>query len=341
MATRFYLPSSGAAAVSPAVDAYWSFTSGFDRLAMSATPANTANGSKGTTETVSGNVHALVRQYVGPNDLAAGAIEGSFQTSIRAEESNNDAQMFLDLVIKVVSSDGSTVRGVLYAGQGTYTSSSSSSSPQDEFDPTPTRRSRILSGALSAVTAQANDRIVVEFGYSDSNLNATGRTGTLHFGDSNADTDLSYAVDTGDDSNRPWLEFEFGTEVAGSQATETDTANAGSVDGGTPPPFHTTQRRHVLLVVVEERSGELRGFPEQENQQPGRQRIQGTGVAGLPRPQQALGCLQRRVGGDAARLVDEDRAVHYGFGFVESIRRDRWSPRSTDSSYSKRISGVV
>jgi hypothetical protein len=221
VATRFYLPSSGAAAVSPAFDSLWTVTGSADRLAMSTTASNTANLQKGANESVSGNADVLIRQYVGPNNLAAGVLTGTFRTSIRAEESNAAADMFLNLVVKVVSSDGSTVRGILYAGQGTHAASSVSTDPNYEFPVTPTNASRLLSGTLSSVTAQANDRLVVEYGYSDTNLNTTGRTGTLHFGDETADTDLPYTVDIGDNTYRPWFDFDFVNIVDAVTATAT------------------------------------------------------------------------------------------------------------------------
>lgn len=222
MATRFYLPSSGAAAVSPAFDSLWDVSGVADRIAMSTTKANTTNAGKSAAEGVSGGVDVLNRQFVGPNDLVAGTLAGTFRTVVICEESNSDANMFLNLVLKVVDSTGATVRGVLYAGQGTQTSSSSSASPQYEFTVTATRLSRVLSGTLTPVVAQAGDRLVAEFGYSDSNLNATSRSGTLHFGDPNAATDLAYTVDTGSTaSENPWLEFDFTSNVDAVTMTAT------------------------------------------------------------------------------------------------------------------------
>ncbi|MND07991.1 hypothetical protein D3C83_303360 [compost metagenome] len=55
-------------------------------------------------------------------------------------------------------------------------------------------------------------------------------------------------------------------------------------------------------------------------------------MAGLGGPEQSLDLLQGEVGRDAHRLVDQQRAVDHFLILVESIRRERWSPRSTDSS---------
>ncbi len=219
---RFYLPSSGAAAVSPAFDSLWDITGSADRLAMSTAPANTVNAGKAASESVSGPSDVLNRQYVGPDDLAAGSLEGTFRTVLICEQSNSGADMFLNLVLKVVSSDGSTVRGVLYAGQGTHTESAVSTDPNYELTTTTTRLSRVLSAALTPVVAQAGDRLVAEYGYSCDNPATTSRAATLHFGDQTADTDLAFTVDTGSASlERPWLEFVF-DDVLDPPDTPTD-----------------------------------------------------------------------------------------------------------------------
>src|SRR5437868_1153090 len=101
------------------------------------------------------------------------------------------------------------------------------------------------------------------------------------------------------------------------------------------------ERREVLLVGVEKRPGELGRLAEKHDEQARCQRVERAGVAGLPRMQRALRRLQRGVRAQAERLVEEQRAVAHFLRLAASIRRERRSPRSTDSSYSKRSSGVV
>src|SRR5207248_11241397 len=72
-----------------------------------------------------------------------------------------------------------------------------------------------------------------------------------------------------------------------------------------------------------------------------RERVERPGVSCLLRVQQTLRLLQCAVGSDADRLVEQERAVDHSFGLTESMRRESRSPRSTETSYSKRSSGVV
>ena len=98
----------------------------------------------------------------------------------------------------------------------------------------------------------------------------------------------------------------------------------------------------IFLVGLEHRPGELGRLAHEDQQQAGGQRVQRARVPRLLCTQQLLRLLQRPVGREADRLVEQQRAVDHLRGFsAESIRRDSRSPRSTDSSYSKRSSGVV
>lgn len=239
MSTRFYLPASGSAAVSPAYDSSWEESGAAARLPLVTTPSDTAftlASAQKVTAASPGDV--LIRQFVS-DVLPAGSISGTFSLVIDAAEATSTADAFLQVVIRVVSGDGSTVRGTLYAGQTTTTASASSSSPAYEFvggTNTSAARSRILSAVtLSGVTATAGDRIVVDLGYRSSNVGTT-RVGSLVLGDPTATGDATLAVDG--NAARPWIEFSqtlFAvgtTTITGAQGAEADTAQAGSATAG-------------------------------------------------------------------------------------------------------------
>src|SRR5439155_11562000 len=98
----------------------------------------------------------------------------------------------------------------------------------------------------------------------------------------------------------------------------------------------------ILLVRLQHRPGELGRLAHQDQQQPGGERVERAGMVRFLRADQLLRLLQRAVGGEPERLVEQQRAVDHLRGFsAESMSRDSRSPRSTDSSYSKRSSGVV
>src|SRR5690606_18983727 len=122
--------------------------------------------------------------------------------------------------------------------------------------------------------------------------------------------------------------------------------------------------RLVGLVALERGVGELAGLAEEQRQQPLGEWIESSAVAGLVGIEQAPGALQRRVGREPARLVQEQQAVDLQAGPVgagvagaedsgsesssadrralaSSIRRLMAIPRSVEGSWAKRISGVV
>lgn len=206
MATRFYLPASGTAPASPAFGSLWDLTTSATRCPLVTTPTNTAlvmvstDAETSTTNAIDG----LIRQYVS-DVLPAGSISGTFSYVIGSVESANGANAFNQIRISVVSGDGSVERGVLYAGQ-TDTVPGGADTPNQEFS-TAGHLTRFISGAaLSSVTAQSGDRIVVEIGARFANTSATSYTAELHIGDPTAGGDhaLSSGVNT---SLRPWVEF--------------------------------------------------------------------------------------------------------------------------------------
>src|SRR5205807_531542 len=77
------------------------------------------------------------------------------------------------------------------------------------------------------------------------------------------------------------------------------------------------------LVGVEQRAGELGGLSEKNQQQARGERIEGSGMAGLPRAVEPLHLLQRRVGAHPERLVEQQSAVHLLFGpdAVDELRQ--------------------
>src|SRR5690606_21768799 len=126
-------------------------------------------------------------------------------------------------------------------------------------------------------------------------------------------------------------------------------------------PRAQARERLVFLVLLEERAGELGRLAEEDDEEPRGERVERAGVAGLACAERAARLLERRVGAQAERLVEEERPIdrpgadrprsgHSGslssssrlpVPTARSMRRESRSPRSTDSSYTKRSSGVV
>lgn len=201
--TRFYLPSSGAAAASPAFDAGWEETSDADRRQMVTTHINSAMTDKSVTTAISSG-DALCRQYVS-DSLAAQTINAPLRLYARASEALATLDAFSRIVLKVVSSDGGTVRGTLLAladyGAGA------------EFNTSIRNKSFADGDTPTSVAAQAGDRLVLEIGF---NHGAVISSAAINFGDDSA-TDLGQN-ETETAANNPWLAVGQGLVFQGVAA---------------------------------------------------------------------------------------------------------------------------
>ena len=195
-ATRFYLPSTGTAAVSPAYAAGWLATGGTDSIRCVIKRTNTTMTDKQTNNSnTQGNT--LNRQYVS-DPIAAQNITGTVKGQLRGDESATNQDMVSAIGIRVVSNDGSTVRGTLLSI--TYPALAG-----NEYDTSYANRYTPTSTAVSSVTAQNGDRIVIEIGcYRYAAGNPPGRC-TQSFGDDST-TDLPEDQTTTTADN-PWIEF--------------------------------------------------------------------------------------------------------------------------------------
>ena len=194
--TRFYLPSTGTAAISPTPDAGWAATGGYDGIRCVTQRTNSTMTDKQTNNTnTQGN--NLNRQYVS-DPIAAQNITGTVKGQLRGDESATNQDMVSAIGIRVVSNDGSTVRGTLLSI--TYPVLAG-----NEYGPTHENRYTPTSTAVSSVTAQNGDRIVIEIGcYRYAAGNPPGRC-TQSFGDDST-TDLPEDQTTTTADN-PWVEF--------------------------------------------------------------------------------------------------------------------------------------
>lgn len=225
MATRFYLARNIAAPVETTPHAEWDETSDWYpnwSTLMSPTPTGSWSGlnTRTDTDTVStGNLDILLAQFVSDR-LDAQTISGTLKGQMRASESSTNANMRSQVIVRVVSADGLTVRGTLYGGDLT----AGSGSPTSEWATTLTNR-RFPSGsggvALSSVDAQLGDRIVIEVGCRAHNTSSTTYTATLQFGyeDFNGFDLPEDETNTAGQGN-PW--FEFSDDIAFFTQAATD-----------------------------------------------------------------------------------------------------------------------
>jgi hypothetical protein len=204
---KFYFPSTGAAAVSPAYSASWT-TGPNGRLAAVVTKINSADllvscaSSWGSTPYVEKKMGE--RQFVTDAQSAhEWTIGDTIKFQIQKDLDTLDLTGKPYVIIRVVSNDGGTFRsGILYEGDMATNITAS-------------RQNKSLGAAGAAVNVQnscsmqANDRIVIEIGYRGTAA-SDWQSAYAYIGDLNARTDLpENDTDTGTDHNA-WVAFTYG-----------------------------------------------------------------------------------------------------------------------------------
>lgn len=216
--SRLYLPSTGAAAVSPAFDTEWELTTSATRLAAVTTRISSAQATVYSGSIATQFDDGLCVQFVSA-PIAAGPIAGTLKGQLRASRTGSgggaSGGLRAQIVVRVVSNDGSTFRGTLYAGDLDVTNTTD---PTSEFAGTATNRAFPRGGAvaLSPVSAQTNDRIVIELG---ARRHGGDATPILTVGD-NSGTDLP-EDETTTTAGNPWIEFSvdvFTSRLRGARA---------------------------------------------------------------------------------------------------------------------------
>lgn len=226
-ATRFYFPAegSGVPPISPSFNAGWEQTGQATRLNLLYKPTLSAlstiadNGTRTVPITTTQDI--LCNQFVS-DPIPAQRIDTSclFSLVIRVFESATTANVTLAIVVGVVSQDGGTSRGTLFSTFNVDT----------EWPLSASAATRIQAQtAVTAVTTQPGDRIIVEIGGHAAGPTA-GTTYTMRQGNSAA-TDFALTTALTTDLN-PWCEFSkdlFGLGVNNYQFPKTISAGIISV----------------------------------------------------------------------------------------------------------------
>lgn len=251
MATRFYLPSTGTAVVSPAYDVAWDNTTFAARLATVTTPSLTAMTTVADNVNIKLDEDHLYRQYVSDPISSQTIVSGTVTFQIRAAESNTAANLFSSISIRVVSNDGSTFR-----------SPDLLSLSRDDTEWAAALTNRSFTGITGEVDAQANDRIVIEIGQGgDPTGGGNHNDGTMRIGD-NGGSDLP-EDDTDTNDYNPWVEFSttISFPVAPSSITVDTLTLAGSSQSlGDVTPGAISQLLDELTLI---------GSPENFTPSPG------------------------------------------------------------------------
>jgi hypothetical protein len=248
LATRFYLPSSGTPAVSPAYSAEWNRTARAGRYPAVTTKTNTAAIETSLTSTATNPEFHLAGQFISA-PVNAGTISGTVKGQIRARENNDLFGGTVAVRIKVVSNDGTTVRGVLLDNTAALPTArpphvvNTATAVNRKF--TASDNTTVLH-TLTPVTALANDRIVIEVGGRDIDA-GTSRSMYLTFQDDQL-TDLG--ENNTDTAGNPWVEFSADVFSTPSATTYTLTGPSSGTVNIASPSFTVTPDGLATGIVI-------------------------------------------------------------------------------------------
>lgn len=210
--TRFYLPTSGTTTITPAFDSAWDDTSSVTRRPANTTKGTSAFAEVSDTETSTSNTWDVALGQFISDPLVAQTIAGTVYGVIRAREDNASANARSQMVVRVVSSDGATVRGTLLAQNNTTTNinewvvTTTATSARNAYFPVGS-----TGAAVTPVTVQNGDRIVIEVGGRAVNTASTTYTLAMRFGENASDAALNESATT---EAAPWIELSYPVEFA-------------------------------------------------------------------------------------------------------------------------------
>ncbi len=173
MSTFLYFSSAQIPNISPSFSGMWMSTTGAQRNVLTPIPDQVVPAVGSTINLgVNAGFIALDRQYISPGLADNQTINGLYSGQLMVREfATTDNVDIVMLCAKVVSNDGSTLRGTLI-NSGNY-------GPVAEFVNNASLRNKTIASGqtLTTVNALRGDRIVLEIGYQDSAGGTTPQAG--------------------------------------------------------------------------------------------------------------------------------------------------------------------
>jgi len=201
--TRLYLTADATAAYTPATKkGAWDKTTGSVVERLSPFHHGTGQGPTNTENVATNNYDVLIATFVSDPIYGNTTISGTINGILLCAESNADANFVAHVHAWVTQGDSDTVRGTLLTDWVDSTEWA-----VDSF-------AQLYSGiqipwqAISSVSAQDGDRIVVEIGFQAQNTHTTNRTGSIQIGGRNKeDATGAESAQTASSGRNAWIEF--------------------------------------------------------------------------------------------------------------------------------------
>ena len=209
--TRLYLSSLATPPVSHAYDAAWEHTSHATRRLTSTDPAKVRSPRTffDAWETSGAdNYDQAVLQLVSPPITATTLIDGRVKAVAVVQEGSSLADLQSQMVVRVIADDG-TVRGTLLPADATVTLQNEwTANGGGGLAKFPLNYPTPEGTALTPVTAQVGDRIVVELGSRTTTVRTSEQRARIAIGSAEFETyDFFELVNRQDSDRRPWIEF--------------------------------------------------------------------------------------------------------------------------------------
>jgi len=244
MATRFYLPSSGTPPLgSLGVRSDWEQTTGLVRLPCKTTKQNTALTSSNRTWASTSTQQWAWYQF--QSDQLMGAYTWATTDTVsmvlgKLAETSTSGDTHLAYLIRVVSSDGSTERGVI----GLYHATST------EFATTTpnTRIHSVRTNGATNFSSQAGDRIIIEIGVHG--FTPAAESIQMRVGDPTAAADFALTAALTTDLC-PWVELSRTVSLGTYSPVNITTSTGELLLTGIAPTITLTYNLNILTSTGE------------------------------------------------------------------------------------------
>ena len=195
MATRFYLPISGASGILPAVSTSWygAASSGLGQgLLMVTTRINTVITEKTHADSDSSDRHFYFGQWVSARLQPQSLPQQTFTIAVRNNETDAKNNMQMHFIIRILAADNTTYQDVVsFTDEGSERGTTAGVS--------------FWTGNTTARTLVGGDRLVAEIGLGGDPTTTAVHNGSMWFGDNNANDNVGTDGDT--NNYNPWINF--------------------------------------------------------------------------------------------------------------------------------------
>ncbi len=256
MAMRFY--SALTPPISPTIDSGWVGSgTAFQRTMLVQSKTNFGPTGFGGNSSVTGNICDY--QAIS-TPLRAQTISGYVKGIALANENLDTADACAQLIIRLLSNDGTVVRGTLLAPDNSALSNEFNTTSQNRKFPRNWSGSGV---ALSPVAAQAGDRLVIEFGYRRSGDSGITRSILVYSGANSGSSDAA-ENETDTTTTNPWVEFSQDLlffPVIHDLDTKSGTVTSNSANWTLTYPTNLASGDLVLAFIAQDGGGASQTWP--------------------------------------------------------------------------------